>query len=342
VNDVQRYFVEEFVEEYHEGHMSRREMMRRVLLITGGVASAATTLLTLGCGKDSGTSGATNATAAPAATAARAETPQATAVAAATPPATAVPPAGARGAATMPPPAVSTDPIVREDDPTIRAEMVQFPGPAGQVFGYLARPRSGPAVPGVIVIHENRGLLEPNMDIARRFAKEGFAALAVDLVSRQGGTAKFASDPAQIPAILGRIPQADHVADMAAGIAYLKTVEGVRREGFGVGGGMAFALAMGSPEVRAAVPFYGSTRPEELAKTQAAVLAFYGEADTRITAQAPAVEQALRGAGRTVETRVEPGAGHAFFNNAARSYNADAARNAWPRMLEWFARYLNA
>lgn len=183
------------------------------------------------------------------------------------------------------------------------------------------------------------------MDIARRFAKEGFAALAVDLASRGGGTEALRMDPAQVSAVLGRTPQPELTADLAAGIAHLKTVEGVRREGFGVtgycfGGGMAFSLAVASPEIRAAVPYYGNARVEELPNSQAAFLVFYGERDTRITAQAPAVEEALRAAGRPVEIRVAPGAGHAFFNNARNSYHPDAARDAWPRTLEWFARYL--
>ena len=348
MNDVERYFVEEFVEEYHEGHMSRRDMMRRVLLITGGVASAATTLLALGCGTGNDSSPSTGAggTASPAATAARAETPS-PGPAAASPAATTSPVSGARGAATLPPAATSADPLVREEDPAIQAGRVEFPGPAGTVFGYLARPRSGAPVPGIILVHENRGLVEPNMDIARRYAKEGFAALAVDLVSRAGGTERLRSDPAQIPAALGRTPQGEHAADLAAGIAYLKTVEGVRPERFGVsgfcfGGGMAFALASASPEVVAAVPYYGSARVDDLARSQAAFLVFYGETDTRLTAQAPAVEAALRAAGRMVEIVIAPGAGHAFFNNSGNSYNPAAARDAWPRTLAWFARHLGA
>src|SRR5206468_3820005 len=113
----------------------------------------------------------------------------------------------------------------------------------------------------------------PNMDIARRYAKEGFAALAVDLVSREGGTDKYLGDAAQIPAILSRIPQSDLTADLVAGIAYLKTVEGVRKEGFGVtgfcfGGGMVFALATTSPDIRAAVPYYGNAAVDTLSRSQ--------------------------------------------------------------------------
>jgi carboxymethylenebutenolidase len=247
----------------------------------------------------------------------------------------------------MPPATNSADLLVREDDPAIRAERVEFAGPAGPVFAYLARPRSGAAVPGIILVHENQGLVEPNMDIARRYAKEGFAALAVDLVSREGGTPRYANDTAQIPAILGRTPQADLAADLAAGITYLKGVDGVRPQDFGVsgfcfGGAMTFALAAASPDIRAAVPYYGNARVEDLPRSQAAFLVFYGETDTRITNQATAVEGALRDAGRTVEIAVEPGAGHAFFRNGGQSYNPAAARDAWPRTLAWFARHLNA
>jgi carboxymethylenebutenolidase len=343
LNDVERYFVEE----YHEGHLSRRDLIRRVLFITGGVASAAATLIALGCGSDSEPShgtGAAGGTASPAATAARVETPAPT-VAATSPTAAAT--AAARGAATLPPATNSADSLVREDDPTIQAGRVEFAGPAGTVFGYLARPRTGGPVPGIILVHENQGLVEPNMDIARRYAKEGFAALAVDLLSRAGGTERLRSDPAQIPAALGRVPQEEHAADLAAGIAYLKTVEGVRPERFGVsgfcfGGGMSFALATASPEIVAAVPYYGNARVEELGRSQAPFLVFYGETDARLTAQAPAVEAALRAAGRTVEIVVAPGAGHAFFRNGGNSYNAAAARDAWPRTLTWFARHLGA
>ena len=345
MNDIQRYFVEEFAEDYHAGQIGRRDLLRRVLLITGSVTATASALLALGCGSNDDAAGDAPSTASPAAQA-TASRPDPTAPAAAAPGSVSSPPA-ALGAATMPPAGRSNDPIVAESDPAIQAGSVEFPGAAGTIFGYLARPRTGGPAPGIIVVHENRGLVEPNMDIARRYAKEGFAALAVDLVSREGGTARYAADPAQIPAALGRTPQPDLVADLAAGIAYLKTVDGVRREGFGVtgfcfGGAMTMAFAAASPEIRAAVPYYGQARVEDLPRAQAAFLIFYGETDTRLTSQAGAVEQALKQAGRTVEVRIAPGAGHAFFNNTGGAYNAAAARDAWPQTLEWFNRYLNA
>jgi carboxymethylenebutenolidase len=337
MNDNQRYFVEEFAEEYQLGRMNRRELLRRVLLITGSAAATASALLVLGCGSKS---------AAPAASSSPA---QSTSGASTAPPRAAASPAasGSLGASTMPPAAQTAELVVQADDAAIRAQNVQFPGQAGPVFGYLAQPKGGGAVPGIILVPENRGLVEPNMDIARRYAKEGFAALAVDLVSRGGGTAKYASDPAQIPAILGRTPQPDLVADLQSGLAYLKTVDGVRKDRFGVtgfcfGGSQTFALAIASPEIVAAAPFYGTVKPEDLPKSKAAFIPFYGELDTRISAMAPDVEMALKQIGRPVEIHVEPGAMHSFFNNTGQAYNPAAARDAWPSVLAWFNQYLKA
>jgi carboxymethylenebutenolidase len=334
MNENQRYFVEEFAEEYQLGRMNRRELLRRVLLITGSAPVAASALIALGCDASAPApqaSGSASATTA-AATAAKA--------------ASGTPPAGL-GAATMPPTAQTDENVVQPNDPSIRAQMVQFPGQAGTIYAYLAQPSGGAAAPGVIVVPENRGLVEPNMDIARRYAKEGYVALAVDLVSRAGGTAQYANDPAQIPAILGNIPQDQLVADLQSGVNYLKTVNGVRSDRLGVtgfcfGGTQTFALAVASPVIRAAAPFYGTAKPEDVVKSQAAFINFYGELDTRVTSTAQPVTDALKQAGRPVEMHIEPGAMHAFFNNTGQAYNPAAARDAWPRVLSWFNQYLKA
>ena len=161
MNDNQRYFVEEFAEDYRAGRMGRRDLLRRVFLITGSAAAAATALLALGCGCKAGSSSS------PAPSNAVAPTPAT--------------PTPAAGSTTMPPVTITNDFVVQPDDPTLITQPAQFPGAAGTVFGYLAKPKSGSNFPGSIVVPENRGLVEPNMDIARRYAKEGFAALAVDL-----------------------------------------------------------------------------------------------------------------------------------------------------------------
>lgn len=334
MNENQRYFVEEFAEDYLAGRMNRRDLLRRVVLITGGAATAATALLALGCGSKSqqpasgGSSAPQGGTAAPSA-----ETPP--------PPPTVV------GLATMPPGAQTNDLVVKTDDSSIRVQYVQYPGQAGTVFAYLAQPKSSAAAPGIIVVPENRGLVEPNMDIARRYAKEGFVALAVDLVSRAGGTAKFGNDQAQVSAALANTTPADLTADLQSSLAYLKTVDGVRKDRLGVtgfcfGGTQTFALATSSPEILAAVPYYGTVKPEDLAKSKAAFLCFYGELDTRVTSTASATEQALKAAGRPVEIHIEPGAMHAFFNNTGSAYNVAAARDAWSRSIAWFNQYLKA
>lgn len=334
LDSSQKYLVEEFAEDYRAGRMSRREMLRRSLLVTGSVAATAGALRAAGVG-------VRNAEAAAAAVASARTVPATVTVEALRPARQ-----GEPGASTMPPAERTTTPVVPEDDPDIIAEMVQFPGEAGVVYGYLARPARAGMFPAIIVIHENRGLIEPNLDIVRRFAKEGFVALGVDLISRAGGTAAFANDPMQISGVLGQINDDARAADMTAGIEYLKTLPFVNTAaGFGVtgfcfGGGQTFSLAARNPDIKAAVPFYGSTNPSALANTQAAILAIYAENDTRITSQVPDVEAVLREVGRPFEIVIYPASEHAFFNNTIDRYNPNAARDAWRRAVEWFRTHL--
>jgi carboxymethylenebutenolidase len=320
LNPHQTYLIEEFADEYHEKHMSRRDMMRRVLLITGSIPLTATTLLSLGCGtgddEDSAPAAATSAA-----------TTAATAVAKA--PAT---------------PAVPATPGVSPTDPAITASDITFPGPASEIKAYVARPSASGTYHGILLIHENRGLLDHFKDVARRYAKEGFAALAVDLVSRRGGTG---TDAAANTGALGNANPDDLVADLLAGLAYLKSQPYTQGKSLGVsgfcfGGGYTWEVAAASPDVKAAVPYYGSaTRPlEKLATTRAAVMAVYGETDTRITGQAPQVEEKLKASGRPYEIKIYPGAGHAFFNETGQAYNAGAATEAWAATLAWFRRHL--
>jgi carboxymethylenebutenolidase len=199
-----------------------------------------------------------------------------------------------------------------------------------------------PPARGLIVIHENRGLVEHIKDVARRYAKEGFVALAVDMASRGGGST---DDTNQNLALLNQTLPPEHVQDLQAGLNYLKTQDFVRAAALGVtgfcyGGGFTFDLAANSQDIRAAVPFYGSVTNAlpNLPSTRAAVLVVYGGNDTRITGQQPQVEQAL--AGKTYEVKVYEGANHAFFNDTGGSYNAQAAADAWTQSLAWFRRHL--
>jgi carboxymethylenebutenolidase len=330
LDSTQTYLIGEFVEAYHAGRMARREMLRRVLFVTGSVAATAAALRGLVDVQD----------AEAAAAALRADLKVAANVAAADLRAAA---AGEPGARTMPPLEVTNTPVVAENDPAVSAMMVEFPGEAGLVFAYLARPAREGRYPAIVIIHENRGVTDHFKDIARRFAKEGFVGLAVDLISRAGGTeAVMARDPMAISGALGQATNAERLADMTAGVEYLKTLPFVNTSaGFGVigycfGGGLAFLLAAQNPDIRAATPYYGSTDPAMLGGTRAAILAVYGADDARITAQAPDVEAALRAAGKVVETVIYPDTGHAFFNNTQPT----SAQDVWRRTLAWFMRYL--
>lgn len=340
----QEYLVGEFAEEYQLGRMGRREMLRRVLLVTGGVASTAAVLRGLGVGAEG--------------VEASGRPPVITIPANVSPSAMRAAQQDEPGAATSPPPQTSTAPVVSPDDRAIIADAVQFPGQAGTLFGYIARPNRQTLVaeryPAVLIIHENRGLIEPAPDIARRYAKEGFIALALDLASRAGGTGAFADDPMAITGALGALSMDDLTADMTSAIDFLKSDPAVdSARGFGVtgfcyGGNQAFLLARRNPDIRAAVPYYGTTDAEALAaNTRAAVLAFYGELDTRVTAQQPGVVAAMSAAGKLVQTVIYPETGHAFFNNTSPQggpfgYNPNSARDAWRLTLAWFRAYLVA
>jgi carboxymethylenebutenolidase len=315
-NDHQRYLIEEFVEAYQERRMTRRELLRRSFLATGSLAMTATTLVILGCGSDD-------------------SEPEPSSGEATSPPA----PSAEAGATTAP---ESTAPSGEpEDDSAVEASDITFAGPTGEIFAYLARPAAEGPYPGVLIIHENRGLLPHFKDVARRYASEGFVGLAVDLASRLGGSDTAAES-------LGQIPPVDLVADLQAGLDHLKQQDFVRADALGVsgfcfGGGYTFDMAAASPDIKAAVPYYGTARRAismGLAETQAAVLVMYGETDSRITGEQDDVRATLEQAGVPFEIMVHQGAGHAFFNDTGSRYDPAAADAAWTATLAWFREYL--
>lgn len=309
MNEYQRYLMEEFADEYRERSMSRRDLLRRAILIMGGVPAGLAALAAVGCGGDDTPEAIAEATKPPEPT--TAATTSATASATAS-----------TGAATS---AGGTD--------------IRFAGPGSELLGYMAKPAQAGTYPGILIIHENRGLNEHTKDIARRYAKEGFIGLAVDLVSRAGGSK---SDTAANTGALGSAKIDDLVADMKAYATYLQKVEGVKAGGIGVtgfcfGGGYAFESAIASPEVKAAVPYYGICRLiDQLGTTKAAVLAIYGSLDNRVTSQAERVKAELAKTGRPSGVQVYDGANHAFFNDTGGNYNATAAADAWTKTLAWF------
>jgi carboxymethylenebutenolidase len=230
------------------------------------------------------------------------------------------------------------------DDPAVEASPVEFPDNGATLSGYLARPRGEGSFPVVLVCHENRGLTPHIQDVTRRLAKAGYVGLAVDLLSRQGGSASFSSD--DVPGALGNIEPPQFVQDFLSGWRYLgqQTFAQADRAGmvgFCFGGGVTWLVATGMPELKAAVPFYGPHPAlEDVPKINAAVLAMYGENDTRINGGIPDIEAAMQQNNKIYEKVIYPNADHAFHNDTGQRFNPEAARDAWMRTLDWFGKYL--
>lgn len=220
---------------------------------------------------------------------------------------------------------------------------VRFAGPTGELQGAWAAATDPKGV--LLVIHENRGLTPHFFDLVGRFAKEGYSALCVDLLSAQGGTASL-EDPAAAPTTLANTPPEQLVADLQAGIDELERRvpdAKVGAVGFCFGGGMTWNLLQaGEQRLAAAVPFYGPA-PEnpDFSHAKAAVLAIYGEQDERVNASRDRAEAALKAAGLTYQIRTFAGAGHAFFNDTGPRYNAEAAQQAYGEVLDWYGQHLS-
>jgi carboxymethylenebutenolidase len=221
-------------------------------------------------------------------------------------------------------------------------DVIRFRGREGELQAAYAAP--GRTKASVLVIHENGGLTPHFHDLVRRLAGEGFAALCVDLLSSVGGTGSL-GDPAMAPAALATAPMDRLLGDLRAGIDELgRRVPGqkVGAVGFCFGGGLTWnLLATGEDRLAAAAPFYGPA-PEnaDFRRAKAAVLAVYGELDSRVNATRERAAAALAAAGLPHEIRTFAGANHAFFNDTGPRYNAQAAQEAYQALLQWFNRYL--
>ena len=372
MNELQAYMVHEYVADYQAGYLHRRDLVRRVLNITGGVGSTATLLLALGCQSSAAPSAATSA---PATSAAAKPTTAPAASAAASPSALPVAkPVASPSASVVPSPApglpiaspvaspaasavASPSPVARSplsvpaNDPTIDGQDITFPGSGGAtIMAYQARLKSssGP-LPLVLVCHENRGLTEHIRDVVRRFAKEGYTACGVDLVSRQGGTAKI-TDPNQFSALLTgpNVNPDQFVGDFASAVAYYKTksdlvqFDKIAMNGYCFGGGVTWRSTEQIPELTAATPFYGAYPPlDQVTKIKAAVLGVYSsDPNDFANNMRDQLDQALTAAGVTHKFNVYPGTMHAFHNDTGPAYNQDQALAAWRDMLAWFKQYL--
>ncbi|HEY5566568.1 MAG TPA: dienelactone hydrolase family protein [Gammaproteobacteria bacterium] len=236
--------------------------------------------------------------------------------------------------------------IVAEDDPRLATSFVEYDSPqgGGRMRGYLARPTSAAArLPGVLVIHENRGLNPHIEDIARRLALEGYLAFAPDALTPLGG---YPGSEDAARELFGRLNRDTLVNDFVAAFEYLRghadCTGSIGAVGFCFGGGMVNQLAARLPELDAGVAFYGSQVPaDQVPRIEAPLLLHYAGIDERINAGWPAYEAALRENGVEYEAYVYEGANHGFNNDTTPRFDADAAERAWRRTLDFFKAHLS-
>ncbi len=302
-NHYQRYLAEEVAEEHSLGLMTRREALRRLGMMGFSVIGASALLAACGGDDDDATSDTATTTTPPSGTT----------------PTTADAGAGASG-----------------------TEAITYPsGRATPLSGAWAP--SPTAKGAVVVIHENRGLTDHIRSVAARLARDGYSAIAVDLLSEEGGSAKVgeADAGAALNAATGRL-----VGDVKSTLDEL-----ARRQpgaklgviGFCFGGTTTWSvLGRGESRVAAAAPFYGTVDADvDFSGSKAAVLGVYGELDERVNATRDTAQAALEKAGLTHELRTFPGANHAFFNDTNPDrYNATQAAAAYQAVLDWFGRHL--
>jgi carboxymethylenebutenolidase len=316
LNQIQRYLVHEFVEDYQDGLMSRRDMVARVVRITGGVATTATVLTGMGVQ--------------PLTAAAQEGTPVSAG------------PTEARSSVSVP-----------ADDPRVQAGAITLPGPDGvTVLAYQAVPAgdaspvAGEGLPVVLICHENRGLTDHIRDVARRWATQGYIACAVDLLSAEGGTDAI-EDPADLSGLIIGGDMNRHIATFQSAAAYYAEQPGADTNrlgmtGFCIGGAVTWRCATQMPELKAAAPYYGPPPPlEDVPNIKAAVLGVYSDdPDDGANEGLQELIAALEEADITFQINIYPGTQHAFHNDTGQRWNEEQALAAWNDTVAWFEQYV--
>ena len=226
----------------------------------------------------------------------------------------------------------------------VDSSAVEYQNGEVKLSGYLSKPNKKGKFPAIIVIHENRGLNEHTRDVARRFAAEGYVALAADALSRKGGTAAFKT-PEEVREAFNALVMTDVLSDLNAGLAFLNSHKNVKKNklasiGFCWGGARSFLLATEPNQLKAAVVFYGTApTDEQLANLHCPVLGNYGATDERISSKVLEVAATMKRLKKSYEYKIYDGAGHAFFNDTnPERYNADAAKDAWAKTLAFLKK----
>jgi carboxymethylenebutenolidase len=229
-------------------------------------------------------------------------------------------------------------------EPELMSEFIKYQGETGEVKGFLAWLKTGKKFPAVLIIHENRGLQPHIQDVTRRMAKEGFLALAPDALSPLGGTPE--NDQAKAATMIGQLDNDKTIKNFVAAVKYLKThplsTGKVGCTGFCWGGGMTNQVAVNSPDLDTAVPYYGKQpNTDQIAKIKAPIMAHYAGEDSFINPGIPAFEEALKKGKKEYQIFIYEGAQHAFNNDSNPDrYNEKAAKLAWSRTIAFFKEKL--
>ncbi len=233
---------------------------------------------------------------------------------------------------------------VAENDARLAIETVTWTGASGPMLGYLVRPvEAVPPLPAVLVIHENRGLNDHIRDVTRRLALEGFITLAPDFLAPAGGTP---ADEELARELIRDLDPEELTGNLVSATAYLRehedTTDAVGAIGFCWGGGRAGALAVADPDLRAAVPFYGSQPPaDRVPAIRARLMMHYAGLDDRINAGIPDFQAALDAAGTDYVIHMYEGANHAFLNDTSEArHDPAAAARAWERTVDFLSESL--
>ena len=236
---------------------------------------------------------------------------------------------------------------VPKDDARIKTAYLDYPSPrgSGTMRGYLALPANAAGkLPGVLVIHENRGLNPYIEDVARRLALENFVAFAPDALTPLGG---YPGDEEKAVKLFAQLDPKKRLQDFVAGTEFLKSrpecTGKVGAVGFCFGGGVANSLAVLLPDLGAAVPFYGNQpSAADTAKIKAPLLIHYAGLDQRITSGWPAFESALKANGVRYREYTYPGVNHGFHNDTTPRYDEAAAKLAWSRTVAFLNKHLRS
>jgi carboxymethylenebutenolidase len=235
---------------------------------------------------------------------------------------------------------------VPKEDSRIRTQYQTYPSPqgTGTMRGYLALPaQASGELPGVVVIHENRGLNPYTEDVARRLAVDGFIAFAPDALTPVGG---YPGNEEQAAKLYSSLDAGKRTEDILAAATYLKSRPDVGKfgaVGFCAGGSMVNTMAVRMPDLAAGVPFYGAPpSAADVAKIKAPLLIHHAGLDERLIATLPAFEAALKANGLRYQAYVYPGTNHGFHNDTTPRYDEAAAKLAWSRTLAFFREHLKA